>query len=273
MAPDLKTFLSSSSNCLILSHNQITTFPTWLLNMRLRAELRLLGNPIQCSCDTVKQFITFYEVTISNKFYENMLYDPQEFTPMLPDSCDILCENLPDQRLVDIHVIRKGQDCDLSGLGALNFYIKDHIGGCVIAVELLLFLLLAVIFLRDWRNYRRTKHLPWISRHLPDWFPAFPSNHRKRVRGGQKNKERVCRQITMREEDTPYASPVVSPLLLRKFYTQASYQSSEFRGSIRESLTLSNDRWSSASLSPKMRVKFNLGSNDVQRSKSSDQFL
>ena len=203
-----------------------------------------------------------------------MLYDLQEFTPMLPDSCDILCENLPDQRLLDIHVIRKGQNCDLSSLEALNFYIKDNFISLIIAVELILFLLLAVIFLRDWRNYRRTKQLPWISRHLPDWFPAFPSNHRKRVRGGKKNKERVCtnRQNTMREEDTPYASPVVSPIHLRKFYTQASHRSSEFRDSIRDSLTLSHDRWSSASLSPKMRVKFDLGSNDVQRSKSSDQF-
>ena len=57
-----------------------------------------------------------------------------------------------------------------------------------------------------------------------------------------------------------------------KFYTQASHSSSQFRDSVlRDSLTLSNDRWSSASLSPKMRVKFNLDSNDVQRSKSSDQ--
>ena len=185
---------------------------------------------------------------------------------MLPDSCDILCENLPDRRLVEIDVIRK--DCDLS----VTFdYL--HI---VIVVECLLLILLAAIFLRDWRNYRRTKHLPWISRHLPDWFPAFPSNHRKRVRGGNKNTQRVCstqKQNTMREEDTPYVSPAGTPLPRRRFYTQASHRSSEFRDSlsVRQSLTLSNDRWSSASLSPKMRVKFNLASNDVQRSKSSDQ--
>ena len=55
-------FLSSTSNCLILSHNQITSLPTWLLSMRLRAELRLVGNPIKCTCDSVKQFTIFYEV-------------------------------------------------------------------------------------------------------------------------------------------------------------------------------------------------------------------
>ena len=196
---------------------------------------------------------------------------------MLPDSCDILCENLPDRRLVEIDVHRK--DCDLSGLVTFDYlYI-------VIVVECLLLILLAAIFLRDWRNYRRTKHLPWISRHLPDWFPAFPSNHRKRVRGGNKKSQRVCtqKQDTMREEDTPYVSPSGTPLTRRRlytddgvyktrFYTQASHSSSQFRDSVlRDSLTLSNDRWSSASLSPKLRVKFNLDSNDVQRSKSSDQ--
>ena len=187
---------------------------------------------------------------------------------MLPDSCEVVCDNIPHRRLVDIDEWNM-DDCDLP--------VPSYFYECVIGVEVLLLILLVVIFLRDWRNYRRTKNLPWISRHLPDWFPAFPSKARKMSRGGKRNEQRVCitRGITMREEDTPYTSPMVTPAVSRRrFYTQASHRSSElFRDSIitRASLTLSNDRWSSASLSPKMRVKFKLDSNDVQRSKSSDQ--
>ena len=186
---------------------------------------------------------------------------------MLTDSFEVVCENIPNRRLVNIDEWNL-EDCDLP--------VSSHFYEWVIVVEVLLLILLAVIFLKDWRNYRRTKNLPWISRHLPDWFPAFPSKARKISQGGKKNEQRVCisRGVTMREEDTPYAPPIVTPTVSRRrLHTQASHRSSELRDSIitRASLTLSKDRWSSASLSPKLRVKFKLDLNDVQRSKSSDQ--
>ena len=186
---------------------------------------------------------------------------------MLPDSFEIVCDNINNRRLVNIDEWNV-EDCDLP--------VSSHFYEWVIVVEVLLLILLAVIFLKDWRNYRRTKNLPWISRHLPDWFPAFPSKARKISQGGRKNelRVRINRGVTMGEEDTPCTSPLVTPTVPRKrFHTQASHRSSDLRDSIitRASLTLSKDRWSSASLSPKMRVKFKLDLNDVQRSKSSDQ--
>ena len=31
-----------------------------------------------------------------------------------------------------------------------------------------------LMFWRDYSRYTRTRELPWLSRHLPDWLPAFP---------------------------------------------------------------------------------------------------
>ena len=51
----------------------------------------------------------------------------QEFSLMLPDSCEVLCVDNPDRRLTDIDIDFR-QDCDLPGFTS-GFYI------CVLAVE------------------------------------------------------------------------------------------------------------------------------------------
>ena len=35
---------------------------------------------------------------------------------------------------------------------------------------------LALVFFRDWTRYRETGKLPWISKFIPDMYPAFPSD-------------------------------------------------------------------------------------------------
>ena len=66
---DFKDFLSRPKhglepNCLILQDNKIETLPDWLLyKTNLKTDLVLLGNPLDCSCDAVRKFSEFHQVT------------------------------------------------------------------------------------------------------------------------------------------------------------------------------------------------------------------
>ena len=40
------------------------------------------------------------------------------------------------------------------------------------------------MFWRDYSRYTRTRELPWLSRHLPDWLPAFPLDITTRMQVG-----------------------------------------------------------------------------------------
>ena len=68
------------------------------------------------------------------------------------------------------------EDCDM----------EDPISYLLLIIILEIIGIAAILakFIQDWVRYNTTGRLPWISRHLPNWYPAFPSdlmsNQRKR---------------------------------------------------------------------------------------------
>ena len=62
----------------------------------------------------------------------------------------------------------------------------------VIVLEIIAFAVLLAKFIQDWVRYKTTGRLPWISRHLPNWYPAFPSDlmsnqRKKRIKTRNQN--------------------------------------------------------------------------------------
>ena len=124
-----------------LRQNNLSVFPSWLYSSQLQSRLYLSSNPWLCPCAQALQFTSFY----------------QKNSDFLPDGGSLACMDMPC-RLTDLSI---REDCKTE---KINPYVV------IIGVELFLFVVLGCQFYKDWKMYKTTRQLPWISRHLPRWL-------------------------------------------------------------------------------------------------------
>ena len=87
----------------------------------------------------------------------------QHFEVYLKDGDDLECEN--GLQMTDI---KNRDDCDMEA--PLNYLL------IIILFEIIGIAIVLAKFIQDWVTYKTTGRLPWISRHIPNWYPAFPSD-------------------------------------------------------------------------------------------------
>ena len=139
------TILYSSENepVLDLTHNNLSTIPTWLFASQLHSILYLFGNPWSwsCPCLQVLQFTSFHKKN----------------THLLPDGDFLACADMPGS----LNDLTMREECHEEQIDP--FLV-------IIGAELLLLLALGFQFYSDWKLYTTTPQLPWISEHLPGWL-------------------------------------------------------------------------------------------------------